>query len=994
MLHSLRTLFLLLLLLLPPLCTAQDGPSLLRKLTVSDGLPQNFIAAIVQDSKGYIWIGTRNGLARYDGRKFRSFYYTPSAKGGLSSGIITNMWLDKKDRLWLCYESGQLDIFDTSTEKVIPLTSRKEFAGLTGLFKKGRSFAEAGGKYWLLSNKGKVYTIDAELATFRQVPQKEYIQGIAPAGKSIVLTTQEALIFLNHQGAETKKVVFRYKRKIYDYPPAELQDMSVIPRKNGTLALIDPDKVTVYHPAGNRFSVISLSNNSTDYLSASVRLLDNEGTAYFMIEGKGRLWLAGSDSIADCRIGINSSPLLIDRSGVVWGGTGGLGIELFDMRVSHLQSLPMVKSFHVDILKKAGVNDPAVGKLLDTVSGYGWRWLRAKNSMLWISQSEPDSHIESVFYLDKNKKVNYPKWKFQGGKPKRLPSCALAEDPSGNVWAVGLDMRLYTLDPATNTITFRHQVPFDIGNPFNNSINGLIANANDFWISSTLGLFHHSDNKNTTVRYFPYVRILSMAKDPVQKEVIWLGTMYSGLIKFNTKTGKHIGYTTANGFPGNSVSNIIFDDGGTLWGITGKGLLSFSPKGNKIRVHNARITNEPIAFNGRHYFRFDDGRLAFGGAYGYVIFDPKRILSDGYKPETLITSIQINNKELPANNQYSATGINGIKLLRLPYDKNFLTFEFAAAEYNLPENLQYRYMLKGLDKGWVYPGNDNIATYTTLPPGEYDFLVNASNTVGVWSDKVKKLTIVITPPFWRTWWFIGSIIITGITALYFGIRRKIRAARHKDQQQLSFEREAMRLEAKALRSQMNPHFIFNCLNSIKALIHTNQKKEAVLYLTTFARLLRNQLNGNLLEISLHDELQTCELYLELESLRFGDKLEYEFVIDPNADCTDIKIPALLLQPFIENAIIHGLLPKKEGGKIIVSVKLEEETVICKIDDNGVGRNSALKNEGHESKGMKMVQGRLDLYNQMHQQDAHIEIVDKSGANGLPAGTLVVITLDL
>jgi hypothetical protein len=640
------------------------------------------------------------------------------------------------------------------------------------------------------------------------------------------------------------------------------------------------------------------------------------------------------------------------------------------------------------------VKDPVVDKLLDTVSGYGWRWLRSKNGMLWVAQSEPDSHIESVFYLDKNKEVNYPKWKFKGGKPKRLPSCAMAEDRSGNVWAVGLDMRLYTLDPVTNTITFKYRVPFDIGNPFNNSINGLVANTGEFWISTTLGLFHYNAFKNTTVRYVPDVRILSMANDPVHKDILWLGTMYSGLIKFDTKTGKYFDYTTANGFPGNAISNIIFDDAATLWGITGKGLLSFSTRANKIRIHTARIANEPIGFNGRHYFKFGDGRLAFGGAYGYVIFNPKDILSDDYKPETLITSILVNNDELPADSPYSNNGINGIKQMKLAYDKNFLTFEFAAAEYNLPENLQYRYMLKGLDKEWVYSGNNNIATYTTLPPGEYKFLVNASNVAGEWSDKVTKLKIVITPPFWRTWWFIGIIIITGITALYFGIRRKIRAARRKDQQQLSFEREAMRFEAKALRSQMNPHFIFNCLNSIKALIHTNQKREAVLYLTTFARLLRNQLNSNLLEISLQDELQTCELYLELESLRFGDKLEYEFIIDPNIDCGDIKIPALLLQPFIENAIIHGLLPKQEGGKIIVSVNLEGETVICKIDDNGVGRNSALKNEGHTSKGMKMVQGRLDLYNQMHQQDAHIEIVDKSGANGLPAGTLVVITLHL
>jgi len=993
MLHSVRNLYLFLMLLFPPICKAQDGLPLLRKLTVSDGLPQNYIAAIVQDSNGFIWTATRNGLARYDGRKFRSFYYTPSAKGGLSSGIITNMWLDKKDRLWICYESGNLDIFDTGTEKVIALTSKKEFAGLKGLFKKGRSFAEAGEKYWLLSITGEVYVIDKELGSLRHLPQKEFVQGIASTGNSIVLTTQKELIFLSNTGTVTERAAFPYERKIYEYPPAELQDMSVIVRKDRKLALVDPDKVMLYSLSNKQFTTMPLSANE-DYFSADVRLLDAEGTAYFMLGGKGKLWPAAADSIVDCRIGVNSSPLLIDRSGVVWGGTGGLGIELFDMRVSHLHGQPMKERFHTDILKKAGLNDKRAEQLLDTVSGYGWRWMYTREGTLWVAQSQADSHISSIFYLDSDKKANYPQWNFRGGEPKRLPTCALAEDPSGKVWAVGLDMRLYTLNPTTNTITFKYKVPIDIGDPFKNDINGLIANKDDFWISSTMGLFHYNSGKGRTIRYFSDVRILSMVSDPKNNHILWIGTMYAGLIKFNAKTRKYISYTTVDGLPNNAISNIIFDNYGNLWGVTSKGLISFSSDGNKIRIHNARIANEPMGFNRHHYFKFSDGRLVFWGPYGSVIFDPRLILYDHYKPETLITSILVNNEELPANNEYSDNGINGIDLLKLPYNKNFLTFEFAATEYNIPENLQFRYRLKGLDKKWIYSGNDHIATYTTLPPGNYEFLINASNTAGQWSDNVKKVRVIITPPYWRTWWFISLLFITGSLLLYYGIGQKIASARRKDQQLLSFEREAIRLEAKALRSQMNPHFIFNCLNSIKALIHTNQKKEAIQYLTTFAQLLRSQLNSNLLEISLYDELQTCELYLELESLRFGNKLRYEFILDPNVDCRDIKIPALLVQPFIENAIIHGLLPKKEGGKITVLVELRAETVVCKIDDDGVGRNSTLKNEGHDSKGMKMVQGRLDLYNQLHQNNAHIELIDKRDTNGMPAGTLVIITLFL
>ncbi|MGQ3062630.1 histidine kinase [Flavobacterium sp.] len=545
----------------------------------------------------------------------------------------------------------------------------------------------------------------------------------------------------------------------------------------------------------------------------------------------------------------------------------------------------------------------------------------------------------------------------------------------------------------SNTITFHYQVPFEIGDPFQNDINGLIAGKDDFWISSTHGLFHYIAGTGKTTRYFPEVRVLSILPDPVQKNIVWLGTMYSGLIKFNMRTREHFSYNTTNGFPHNTIANLQADDNGNLWGITGKGLLSFALDGSRINLHKVLGENGQ-EFNRYHYFKFTDGRLAFGGAYGYVIFDPRSMMSDHYEPEVLITAITINNKELPADNGYSNKGINGIEVMQLPYDRNSLTFEFAATEYNLPEKIQYRRWLKGLDDGWVISGNDNTATYSYMPPGEYELHINASNTMGEWSDEVKVIKIHIAPPFWLTWWFITTLLIIMALLIYLGVKRKIRQAIKKDQLQIAYEREALQLEAKAMRAQMNPHFIFNCLNSIKSLMHDLRNKEAILYLTTFAQLLRNQLNSNLLEVSLEDELHTCRLYLKLETLRFGKKLNYKFDIDERVDTHSIKIPALLLQPFIENAIIHGLLPLPQGGTITVSITLEDETIYCKIDDNGAGRNVKVKEHGHESKGVKLVEGRLDLYNAIHNSAASIEIIDKKDSNGLPTGTLVIITLNI
>jgi len=993
MLRLIKNIIFITLLLLCAVANAQDGPPLLRKITSENGLPQGFIGAIVQDSKGFIWVGTRNGLGRYDGRKFRNFYHIPSVKGGLSSGIITQLWLDKKDNLWITYESGHLDLFNTNTEKVIPLTSKKEFAGLIGLFKRGRSFIDDKEKYWMLSNTGQVYTIDKALTSLRPVRQTDTIFGIAKSGKSIVLATRRELLFLNQKSAITNRVAIPADRDNGHPIHFSLRDNALIVRKNGEIAIIGGSTVTTYQPATKKLKNIDVFLDSLPHFTVPPRVLDDEGTIYFETDGVGRLWRSNGNRITSQDLGLMGSPLLIDRSGIVWTGTGGLGIEHYDLRITHLDRQPLNTRFHTDILKKAGVNDRSTDKFLDTISGYYWRWMYTRGGTLWVAQSQPDAHIGSVFSMDSNKKVNYPQWKYRGGAPKKLPTCAMDEDPSGQVWGVGLDMRLYILDPLTNTITFRYQVPFDIGNPFQNDINGLIAGKDDFWISSTHGLIHYITGNGKMTHYFPEVRILSILRDPVQNDILWLGTMYSGLIKFNTRTREHFGYTTANGLPHNTITNLLADSSGNLWGISGKGLLSFALDGSRIQLHNVLGENGQ-EFNRYHYFKFTDGRLAFGGAYGNVIFDPKSMLTDNYRPATLITAITINNKELPADNEYSDKGISGIEMMELPYNSNSLRFEFAATEYNLPEKIQYRYWMKGLDKSWRNSGNDNTATYSYIPPGEYELHINASNTIGEWSNKVKVVKIIIAPPFWLTWWFVTGIVLIIALVIYIGVRRKIAQARKKDQLQLAFEREALQLEAKAMRSQMNPHFIFNCLNSIKSLMHDFRNKEAILYLTTFAQLLRNQLNSNLLEVTLEDELHTCRLYLKLEALRFGDKLRYEFDIDPDVDTHAIKIPALLLQPFIENAIIHGLLPLPQGGKITISVTLEDETICCKIDDNGVGRGTTVKEPGHESKGVKLVEGRLDLYNTMHNSEATIEIIDKKDGNGLPTGTLVMITLNI
>ncbi len=252
---------------------------------------------------------------------------------------------------------------------------------------------------------------------------------------------------------------------------------------------------------------------------------------------------------------------------------------------------------------------------------------------------------------------------------------------------------------------------------------------------------------------------------------------------------------------------------------------------------------------------------------------------------------------------------------------------------------------------------------------------------------------------------IVAIIISLISFLIWNRIRQLRL-KHKmvleqkeaEKLKVKYEKELLALEAKALRAQMNPHFIYNCMNSIKALIQIDDKFRAVEYLTTFSKLMRTIFhNSDKRQISLYDEIETCKLYTQLESMRLNGKLQYDFFIDPNLDLKSVMVPALIVQPFIENAIWHGIVPK-DGGTINISIRGIDETIICEVDDNGIGRESSKLNKPitpviHDSKGVYLSQQRLNLEKMLNDTNASIEIIDKYGNNGA-TGTKVILNFNL
>ncbi|HRI21690.1 MAG TPA: histidine kinase, partial [Panacibacter sp.] len=344
--------------------------------------------------------------------------------------------------------------------------------------------------------------------------------------------------------------------------------------------------------------------------------------------------------------------------------------------------------------------------------------------------------------------------------------------------------------------------------------------------------------------------------------------------------------------------------------------------------------------------------------------------------------------------------------LTLPHDKNFITLTFSSTFYNQPEHLEYRYKLSNINNDWQYVNYLNrTITYNDLQPGNYNFYAEIKNTDGSWSNDGVRLYINIIPAWWQTIWFKLMAIAFLLLLGFFMIRWRIAVVRKQEQEKAKqkqekarIEKEILELEAKALRAQMNPHFIFNCMNSIKALIQENDQDKAVIYLTTFSKLLRTIFqNSDKREISLHDEIETCRLYMQLESMRFGNKFTYQFNVDESIDLKSIMVPALIIQPFIENAIWHGIMPKENSGSVNITVEQKNNFINCIIDDNGIGREMSRQNKfqtgssTHQSKGVHLTQSRLNLDNVLNERSASVEIIDKKNANDKSEGTVVIIS---
>jgi len=499
---------------------------------------------------------------------------------------------------------------------------------------------------------------------------------------------------------------------------------------------------------------------------------------------------------------------------------------------------------------------------------------------------------------------------------------------------------------------------------------------NGWWIGSSFSkIFHYDDNFNE-VAVYSLADGLFNAEDIVvgDNNDLWISMLGAGLAHFDKTTGKSKIFTTADGLSNNTCYGMQKDKNGNLWISTNHGISRFNPKTGQFKIFGPEDGLKIDEFNSDNTYLAPDGEIFFSGMGGIVSFYPDSISENSMAEKAW--PLVFSDFKVSGEKRFFKKALYESDSIELNKgDNNFQLF-FACLDFKNAAKIKYRYrLLPSEDKFITTSSNNRFLNYSNLSPGTYRLEVEATNANGEWVSK-STLTIKIPPFYYQTLWFrvlLFSFVIIAIGYFVFTYNRQIRL---KSRQQLD------ELKLESLRGQMNPHFIFNSLNSINYFISQNDRLSANRYIADFSRLIRSFL-GNLSHdyIPMVKEIESIRDYLQLEHLRFGDKFNYEIVIEESILPEDISIFPGMVQPFIENSIWHGVRGlENRQGLVKVSYAINaSDGLICVIEDDGVGRKRAeatkSKLPGKTSRGIGIVLERLKIINHLKKSNFQVIIED-------------------
>jgi ligand-binding sensor domain-containing protein/signal transduction histidine kinase len=847
------------------LASAQSASLRFDTLSVEDGLSQSSVRAIYQDAQGFMWFGTEDGLNKYDGYSFTIFRHDPENTTSLSDNTITAIYQDTQGDIWFGTASG-LDRLRPETETFehfLYLPGDPSSLGGTSVT---AIVEDTHARLWVATSDGGLSQYNRETNTFVRYPHdpNNPDSPISDQTNALSADAKGGLWIGTYEGLDyfdTNTGQFTHYRN----DPSSARSL----RDNRVLALFIDRSGIVWvgtEEGGlNRFNPVDGTflayqnrvNNPYTISSNLVRAIYEDGN--------GQLWVGGRDGVNlfnrrddyftryqhdpnDSHSLSNNQVLSIysDRSGVLWIGTFGGGMSKYvqnNDRFTLYQHRPNVTTSLSDDVVYSIYEDRGGTLWVGTMEG-GLNRLDEESVIFYSYQHNPSNpasigsnDVRAILedrqgrmwvgtyggglnLLDRD--INrFTRFTHNASSPNSLSDnrvMALYQDRRGNIWVGTRAGGLELFNPETRRFThFRHDPddPTSLSGDFVRTITE--DRAGNLWIGTYNGISVMDPNTRTFRRYqsspndptsLSNDRVLSILE--TQDGTIWIGTLLGGLNRLDAGTQTFQHYTQKQGLPSDAVYGILLDRTGALWLSTSRGLSRFDPKAETFRNYDRSDGLQGYEFNAGAYFRNNHGRMFFGGIRGFNAFDPSRVEDNPLVPQVIITAFK-------KFNQIERKDLSGGEQIQLSHNDNFISFEFAALDYSAPEKNQYAYKLEGFDKDWVNAGTRRYASYTNLRGGRYTFRVIGSNQDGVWNQEGASVAIVVIPPVWERWWFIGAVALllvgTGMAGYRYRVVRIQNQNRYLEEQvhERTQEIERRREVAEGLRE------IINILNSDRSL---------------------------------------------------------------------------------------------------------------------------------------------------------------------------------
>jgi ligand-binding sensor domain-containing protein len=997
--------------------TAQaQRPSLkIEHLTTREGLPSNDVWCLHKDRQGFLWIGTGRNICRYDGYTFMRFdslklgycsgistdskgdIYTSNDTKGLCkidtktltmTTVVTNNYddndptndlheqsmVDSRDQVWVC-DYSSVKRFDPATRKLHRYTFSPTVSG-GDVYQYASFFEDAKHRLWIVSEIG-LYQYDRQrdklvcvlgkeaILPKNRVPVRLCKASADAAGNLWIGSYEYGLVWFSPDNQS-----FRIWSKGFEYAKVscahESQDengrkMLFVGTDDG-LSLFYPDKNELYHLPEFYNSGVQVKDMHDDRANGILWIGTREGIYKYRYRNAGIRTIAIPPGVV--RLPVQVTTILQAQNGNYLLGLSHSGVLNWNPATNQFRRL----TYPVQ----------AITQQLRWIQGYLFAFTD-KGVFVGDGQTGPFSVWEPATRLFKNTD-------FRDG----------LLDRKGRLWVVNLNDGLRVIDPKTgqeiklwSEKEARDWQQFTYMKGIQEGIDGRI------WVATcSRGLYFFDEKRPkgaapgfTNIETLPGNKGKLIGGDCINgmqrtADGSILIASWGGVSKISA-TGQIMSTFEfkTDALIDTYCANIAEAPDKKLWFSTNEGINIANPQNHAIRfvtTIEGLHSNAPVGF----YHNLSTNELLLGHTNVINILNMGQLNNQAVVPRIALSSVEVKGKPLQQDLS---------KTIDLQPDENAITLNFSALNYEPVSKNQYKYRLLGLDTAWVDLGNRDNLSFTNLPAETYSLALKSGNASGVWTENPMLFNFTVKPHFTATWWF-RTLMGLLLSSIVVGIMRW-RVSTLDERNRLDLQITELKL--KALQSQMNPHFLFNSLNSVQHYLLTNQGLEGAKYLSKFSKLVRRIMeNSNHQYLRFEQIIDTLRMYVEIESFRFNHEFQYEFIIDDDDETLlDALLPPMLLQPYVENAIWHGLMPKEGHKKLTITARTENNHIVCLIEDNGVGRRFAPRVEGHVSRGQEMTKGIFESLRHKD-SDATLTVTDLQNADGQAIGTRVTMIIPI